>query len=339
MNFLITGGAGYIGSHAVQCVLKAGHQVVVLDNLERGYRAAVPSNVTLEQIDLRDTEMVIATLGKHAIDCVMHFAAFAFVGESVNEPLLYYHNNTAGSLSLLQAMDTVGVKKLVFSSTCATYGEPEQMPLVENMAQEPINPYGWSKLFVERMLIDYAAANPDFAFAALRYFNVAGSASDGSIGEAHNPETHVIPLLLLAAMGERESFTIFGEDYDTPDGTCIRDYIHVEDLVDAHVTVANALQPGDQRFYNLGIGKGHSVREVVDAAKRVTGVDIPIKMGTRRAGDPPQLYANPDKIKNELGWQAKITDLDQTIQTAWQWFQKHPHGYDDKVEQTAFSSV
>lgn len=339
MNFLVTGGAGYIGSHAVKRIREDGHQVVVIDNLERGYRAAVPSDVALEQIDLRDTELVAAALGKYAIDTVMHFAAYAMVGESVTDPLLYYHNNTAGSLSLLQAMDTVGVKRLVFSSTCATYGEPEQMPLVEDMQQEPISPYGWSKLFVERMLRDHAAANPDFSFAAMRYFNVAGSAADGSIGEDHQPETHVIPLLLLTALGRRESFTIFGEDYDTPDGTCIRDYIHVEDLVDAHVMVAKALQPGDQRFYNLGIGKGYSVREVVDAAKRVTGVDIPIKMGTRRDGDPPQLFANADKIKKEIGWEAKYTDLDKTIETAWQWFKNKPNGYRDNVEQNAVTSA
>ncbi len=338
MNFLVTGGAGYIGSHAVKRLIEAGHQVVVLDNLERGYRAAVPSDVPLEQIDLRDTEMVATILGKYAIEAVMHFAAFAMVGESVTDPLSYYHNNTTGSLSLLQAMDSVGVNRLVFSSTCATYGEPEQMPLVEDMAQAPINPYGWSKLFVERMLRDYAASNADFSFAALRYFNVAGSAADGSIGEDHQPETHVIPLLLLAALGRRDSFTIFGEDYDTPDGTCIRDYIHVEDLVDAHMLVADALQPGDQRFYNLGIGKGYSVREVVDAAKRVTGVDIPIKIGERRAGDPPQLYANADKIKNEIGWQAQYTDLDRIIETAWQWFKNRPNGYREPAETDAVAS-
>ena len=330
MNVLVTGGAGYIGSHAVRRLLAGGHKVAVLDNLYRGHRAAVPDNVSFIHADLRETDKVKAALKGNQIDCVMHFAALAYVGESVTEPLTYYDNNTAGTVSLLQAMNEAGVNRLVFSSTCATYGEPESMPIVETMPQSPINPYGWSKLFVERVLKDYAHANKDFAFAALRYFNVAGSASDGSIGEDHTPETHIIPVLLNVALGKVPKVTVFGDDYDTPDGTCVRDYIHVEDLVDAHAVVMDALKPGDQRFYNLGIGQGTSVKQLIDSAREVTGYEIPVEMGPRRAGDPPMLYANADKIKNELGWSAKQTDIRQAIESAWGWFKNHPDGYGDK---------
>ncbi len=330
MNVLVTGGAGYIGSHAVRRLLAGGHKVAVLDNLYRGHRAAVPDNVSFIHADLRETDKVKAALKGNQIDCVMHFAALAYVGESVTEPLTYYDNNTAGTVSLLQAMNEAGVNRLVFSSTCATYGEPESMPIVETMPQSPINPYGWSKLFVERVLKDYAHANKDFAFAALRYFNVAGSASDGSIGEDHEPETHIIPVLLNVALGKVPKVTVFGEDYDTPDGTCVRDYIHVEDLVDAHAVVMDALKPSDQRFYNLGIGQGTSVKQLIDSAREVTGCEIPVETGPRRAGDPPMLYANADKIKNELGWSAKQTDIRQAIESAWGWFKNHPDGYGDK---------
>jgi len=224
-------------------------------------------------------------------------------------------------------MQAAGVKRLVFSSTCATYGEPENMPITEDTPQSPINPYGWSKLFVERMLKDYAAANSDFSFAALRYFNVAGLHEDGTLGEDHEPETHIIPVILHAALGVRDKVTIFGTDYDTPDGTCIRDYIHVVDLVDAHIVVMDQLAAGDQRFYNLGIGRGYSVREIIDAAKRVTGIDLKVETGDRRAGDPPQLYANADKIRTELGWEPNYTNVDKVIATAWKWFKDHPNGY------------
>jgi UDP-glucose-4-epimerase GalE len=333
MNVLVTGGAGYIGSHAVKRLREAGHFVAVIDNLYRGHRAAVPPEVPFEQVDLRKTELVIQMLGKHAIDCVMHFAALAYVGESVEQPLEYYDNNTAGSISLLQAIDHVGVKRMVFSSTCATYGEPASMPIVESMPQTPINPYGWSKLFTERCLIDYAAANPDFTFTALRYFNVAGCADDGSIGEDHVPESHVIPLLLLTALKRREHFTVFGADYPTPDGTCIRDYIHVQDLADAHIAAMDAMAKGKIKgghFFNLGIGKGYSVRQLIDTAQRVTGLPIAVKTGPRRPGDPPELYANADKINRELGWSARITDLDEIVATAWRWFRDRPVGYGDR---------
>lgn len=327
MNVLVTGGTGYIGSHAVKRLLAGGHKVVVIDNLFRGHAQAVLKPAAFEKIDLRDTPAIERILHDHRVDCVMHFAALAYVGESVHEPLRYYDNNTAGTLSLLRAMHAAGVRRLVFSSTCATYGEPERMPITEDMPQRPINPYGWSKLFVERVLMDYAAANKSFGFIAPRYFNVAGAASDGAIGEDHEPETHLIPVLIHTALGKRKSATIFGDDYPTPDGTCIRDYIHVEDLADAHAVAMEAIRPGDQRFYNLGIGRGYSVKEVVTAVKKVTGIDFKVELGPRRPGDPPQLYANADKIKRDLGWSAKHTDINEIVETAWRWFKAHPDGY------------
>ena len=328
MNVMVVGGAGYIGSHAVKQLIETGHDVVVADNLFRGHRPAVHPKAAFHEIDLADTAALAKILGNHRVDCVMHFAALAYVGESVTEPLTYYDNNTAGAISLLKAMKTAGVKRIVFSSTCATYGEPETTPIVETMRQEPINPYGWSKWCVERILKDYGAADPDFSFVALRYFNVAGAAADGSLGEDHDPETHLIPVLLLAALERREKVTIFGTDYPTPDGTCIRDYIHVEDLCAAHITAMGALEPGDGRFYNLGIGKGYSVRQVLDAANRVTGIDVPVQYGARRPGDPAILFANAQKIQDELGWKATYTDIDRIVATAWNWFKHHPDGYD-----------
>lgn len=327
MNILVTGGAGYIGSHAVKRLLEGGHRVTVLDNLFRGHREAVPRAAAFEELDLRQTEAIANALTHHRVESVMHFAALAYVGESVTQPLDYYDNNTSGTISLLKAMQAAGVRKLIFSSTCATYGQPERMPITEETTQRPINPYGWSKLFIERVLLDYAAAHPEFAFAALRYFNVAGSASDGSIGEDHTPETHIIPVMLNAALGKTPQVNIFGSDYPTPDGTCIRDYIHVEDLVDAHAVVMEALKPGDQRFYNLGLGQGYSVKQLVEAAKRVTGVDFKVVVGPRRAGDPPQLFANADKIRRELNWKPRHTDLERTVETAWRWFRNHSNGY------------
>ena len=327
MNVLVAGGAGYIGSHAVKQLIEVGCQVVVVDNLYRGHRAAVDKRAIFQKIDLAETNALAEVLARHKIDCVMHFAALAYVGESVADPLAYYYNNTAGTISLLKAMKTAGVKRLVFSSTAATYGEPEKTPIVETMRQEPVNPYGWSKLCVERVLRDYAAADPEFSFAALRYFNVAGTAADGSLGEDHDPETHIIPVLLLTALGKRERVTVFGTDYPTPDGTCIRDYIHVDDLCAAHVAVMNALRPGDARFYNLGIGKGYSVREVLASARRVTGSDFPVEYGPRRAGDPPVLFASAEKIHGQLGWSARYTDIDSIVATAWNWFKDHPDGY------------
>lgn len=327
MNVMVAGGAGYIGSHAVKQLVEAGHRVLAVDNLCRGHREAVHPQAEFAEADLADTEALTALLRRSAIDCVMHFAALAYVGESVAEPLAYYRNNTAGTVSLLEAMKAAGVKRLVFSSTCATYGEPDAVPIVETMRQSPINPYGWSKWCVERVLRDYAASDPEFAFVSLRYFNVAGSAADGSLGEDHDPETHLIPVLLLTALGRREKVTVFGDDYPTPDGTCIRDYIHVEDLCAAHAVAMQSLVPGDQRFYNLGIGRGYSVREVYDAACRVAGATIPVEYGPRRAGDPAVLYADASKIRRELGWSARLLDLDAIVTTAWRWFRDHPNGY------------
>jgi UDP-glucose 4-epimerase len=338
---LVTGGAGYIGAHAVDRLLRDERQVVVLDNLILGHRAAIdrlqirhPDRLTFVEGDVGDTTLIDELLARHPIDAVMHFAAFASVGESVAEPLKYYRNNTQASLALIEACHRARIARFVFSSTCATYGEPpaERLPIAEDCPQSPVNPYGWSKLAVEHMLLDATrAASFPFGAAMLRYFNVAGCerAPDVrvSIGEDHTPETHLIPLVLQCALGQRDHVTIFGTDYDTPDGTCIRDYIHVLDLVDAHVAVLDALRPGDARTYNLGIGRGVSVREVIDAAKRVTGVDLPIRVGERRPGDPPVLYADAGKIRRDLGWSARITDLDDIIASAWAWFQTHPHGY------------
>lgn len=327
MRVLVTGGAGYIGSHAVRQLRTAGHDVAVVDNLFRGHRAAVPEGVPFHQVDLSQTDRLTQILAEQRTECVMHFGALAYVGESVSQPLVYYQNNTGGTVSLLRAMDATGVRKMVFSSTCATYGQPEQVPIVETTPQRPINPYGWSKWCVERVLIDYASAQPEFSVVALRYFNVAGSAADGSLGEDHDPETHLVPVILRAALGLAPAVTVFGTDYPTPDGTCIRDYIHVEDLCAAHITAMQAVRSGETRFYNLGIGKGYSVKEVIDSARRVTGREIPVQYGPRRPGDPATLFADSSKIQRELGWRPTYTDIDAIVATAWTWFEKHPKGY------------
>ena len=338
MNVLVTGGAGYIGSHAALRLMADGHAVTVIDNLSRGNLGAIgvlraAGDVHFVEADIGDGKAVADLLRDRSIEVVMHFAALAEVGESVQEPLRYYRNNLAGTVSLLEAMDACGVNRLVFSSTCATYGEPapQHIPMTEDCPQHPVNPYGRCKLAVEQMLFDQLHARADrdnpFAFAALRYFNVAGNDPEGRLGEDHDPETHLIPICLDTALGKHEAVTIFGTDYDTPDGTCIRDYIHVVDLVDAHVVVMEALQPGQALAYNLGIGNGLSVRQVIDACRRVTGIDYPVREGTRRAGDPPALYAAPAKIRSELGWSARFTDLDEIIATAWGWRRDHPDGY------------
>ena len=329
MNILVTGGAGYIGSHAVRQLIAAGHTVVVLDNLSYGHKAALPNGVPFYQVDLKETDRIEEILRNHQIQAVLHFAALISVGESVQKPLLYYRNNTAGAMSLLEAMERTGVKRFVFSSTAAVYGEPEETPIYETTRQLPINPYGRSKYFVEQILRDIAAADPEFGFMAFRYFNVAGAADDASIGEDHKPETHLIPLVLFAAMGKRANITVFGTDYPTPDGTCIRDYVHVNDLVAAHVLGIETLSSGDARFYNLGIGRGYSVKEILDASKNATGKDIPVVFGERREGDPARLFANSDKVQQELGWKPQHTDVEEIIVSAWRWHTSHPDGYRD----------
>ncbi|MDO5579530.1 MAG: UDP-glucose 4-epimerase GalE [Planctomycetia bacterium] len=329
LRVLVTGGAGYIGSHAVKTLHEKGYYVAVLDNLCRGHRKAVPEDVPFFQTDLQETDRIEEILRENKIDVVMHFAAFMAVGESVQCPIEYYRNNTGGALSLLYAMKKAGVCRFIFSSTAATYGEPETTPIYEDQRQLPVNPYGWSKWMVERILKDYGKANPEFGFTALRYFNVGGSAEDGSIGEDHRPETHLLPKIIYAALGKDEKLTVFGTDYPTPDGTCIRDYVHVEDLIAAHILAMEAIKPGDQKFYNLGIGHGYSVKEMLDAAEKVLERKIPVVYGERRPGDPARLYANSDKAQKELGWKPLHTDVADMIESAWKWYKNHPNGYPD----------
>jgi len=325
VNVLVTGGAGYIGSHAARQLAKAGHEVWVYDNLSLGHRAAVPAGRLIEG-DLMDRERVIAALADKRIEAVMHFAAFAFVNESVVDPAKYYQNNVVASLSLLEAMRGAGVGKIVFSSTTATYGVPERVPITEDEPQRPINPYGFAKLVIEQALADYASAY-GLGYAALRYFNAAGASPSGDLGEDHTPETHLIPIVLEVALSKRPHITIFGEDYPTPDGTCIRDYIHVDDLGAAHVSALEKLEPGQGLRLNLGTGRGHSVREVINSCRRVTGHPIPAQSGPRRAGDPPELVADSRLAQRILGWRPRFPDLDEIVRTAWQWHSTHPNGY------------
>ena len=328
MKILVTGGAGYVGSHAVRVLRNAGHEVWVYDNLIYGHRAAV-AGVPLIEGDLHDRAKLEPLLRKERIDAVMHFAAFALVGESVANPAMYYGNNVVGTYQLLEAMRGAGVRKLVFSSTTATYGEPEKIPIAETTPQQPINPYGFSKLVVERMLADYAAAY-GLAFVALRYFNAAGAAPEGDIGEDHTPESHLIPIVLQVALGQRNSISIFGNDYPTPDGTCIRDYIHVDDLADAHLKALDHMESGQGLRLNLGTGRGHSNLEVVEACRRVTGHAIPAIFGPRRAGDPPALVADASLARKVLDWQPRYMTIESIIETAWRWHHSHPRGYDDR---------
>lgn len=325
MNVLVVGGAGYIGSHAVGLLLDAGHTVRVYDNLSRGHAAAVPPGMLI-QGELEDRDKIVQTLRDEKIDAVMHFAAFALVNESVNDPALYYRNNIIATIELLDAMMEADVKKFVFSSTTATYGEPDIIPIAEDTLQQPINPYGFTKLVVEQALADYAAAY-GLGYAALRYFNAAGARPDGTIGEDHDPESHLIPIVLQVALGQREHITVFGDDYPTPDGTCIRDYIHVDDLSAAHLVALEKLEPGKGMCVNLGTGKGTSVREIIDACREVTGHPIPEVMGQRRAGDPPELVANATLARTLLGWETQYNDPKSIIETAWNWHKNNPTGY------------
>ena len=327
MNVLLTGGAGYVGSHAARLLELAGYDVWIYDNLAYGHRAAVPPGKLIEG-DLLDGARLTAALRDRKIDAVMHFAAFAYVGESVTEPAKYYRNNVVGALSLLDAMRAAGVGRIVFSSTCATYGVPEVVPITEAEKQAPINPYGFTKLVIEQALADYARAY-DFGYAALRYFNASGAAEDGSIGEDHDPETHLIPLVLQAALGQRDEVLVYGDDYPTSDGSCIRDYIHVDDLGRAHIAALERLQPGTGLKLNLGTGVGASVLEVIEAARRVTGQRIPHRIVERRPGDPPVLVADASLARRMLDWTPKYVGIEPIVASAWQWHEAHPQGYGD----------
>jgi UDP-glucose 4-epimerase len=327
VNILVVGGAGYVGSHAAHYLQRAGHAIWVYDNLSHGHAAAVPGGCLI-QGDLLDSDKLVEVLRQRRIDAVMHFAAFALVGESVHDPAKYYRNNVVGALSLLDSMREAGVWRIVFSSTTATYGAPERVPIAEETPQNPINPYGFTKLVIEKALADYARAY-GFGYAALRYFNAAGASATAEIGEDHDPETHLIPLVLQVALGQRPEIVIFGDDYPTPDGTCIRDYIHVDDLAAAHLAALQRLQPGSGLEMNLGTGRGHSVREVIQACRRVTGHAIPERIGARRPGDPPALVAGVRRAKELLGWEPRYRELDDIVASAWRWHRAHPQGFND----------
>ena len=323
MKLLVTGGAGYIGSIVAQLLLDAGHEVVVLDSLERGHREAVPSCARLLEVDLRDAQATREALAE-GFDGALHFAAYALVAESVAHPERYYRNNVVGSLNLLDALRAADVKRLVFSSTCAVYGEPEVVPMDETTPTRPVNAYGASKLAVDGMIADECRAH-GLGAVSLRYFNVAGAS--GCLGEDHEPETHIIPNVLRAAQGINAEVQIFGTDYATPDGTAVRDYIHIEDLARAHLLALEGARPGQHRVFNLGNGNGFSVREVIDAAREATGLEIPVREAPRRPGDPPMLVAASAKIRSELGWEPRKPSLVEMVADAWAFAQSHPHGY------------
>ncbi len=333
MKVLVTGGAGYVGSHCVRALLAGGHDVTIFDNLSAGHAGAVPGDARLIVGDLEDVVLLDGLFAQGRFDAVMHFAAFIEVGESVLHPLRFYENNVGNSVKLLSAMERHGVKRMVFSSTCATYGVPEKMPITEEMPLRPASPYARAKLAVEWALADSAAAW-GLGYVALRYFNAAGAAADGTIGEDHHPETHLIPNVLMVALGQRPHVKIFGEDYPTRDGTCVRDYVHVEDLGAAHVKAIEIVHSGEARFFNAGTGQGATVREVVDVARKVTGHAIPVEQSPRRDGDVPMLYADSSKIRRELGWSPKFEKLEPIIASAWAWHSKHPRGFDDRASRT-----
>jgi UDP-glucose-4-epimerase GalE len=327
-NVLVTGGAGYIGSHAAKALRRAGYGVVVYDNLVAGHRGAVKYGELVEG-DISDVARLRAALRRHEVFGVMHFAAFLDVGESVRDPIRYYRNNVVGAVKVLEAMAAESVKHLVFSSTCATYGEPIETPITESHPQKPINSYGETKLAVERALPHFERAY-GMSWVALRYFNASGADPDGEIGEDHSPEIHVIPRAIEAATGG-PGLTVFGDDYPTPDGTCLRDYVHVSDLATAHVLGLEAIaETGKSGAYNLGTGHPRSVREVIDTVQRVTGLPVPWTLGPRRPGDPAVLYAASHKAQSELRWTPRYADLDTIVRTAWDWHRTHPRGYADK---------
>ena len=327
MRILVCGGAGYIGSNMTALLAAEGHEPLVYDNLSKGHRGAV-GDVEFVVGDLADYDLLLKTLRERRIEAVMHFAAWIEVGESVQEPLKYYRNNTSNTQNLLSAMETAGVGRFVFSSTAAVYGMPETTPITEEMPKAPINPYGESKWAVERMC-HYQSEAGRLHYAALRYFNACGAGNNGLCGEDHRPESHLIPLTIQAAMGKRPDIRIYGTDYDTPDGTCIRDYIHVDDLCRAHLLALGKLDEQPEQVYNLGNGQGYSVREVIETVRRVSGKDFTVVEADRRPGDPAVLTSDANKARRELGWTCQKPELETMVATAWQWHSKHPNGYSD----------
>ena len=329
MAILVCGGAGYIGSHAVHALVEKGEQVVIVDNLQTGHRGARNPAAKFYEGDIRDASVLDKIFTENKIEAVIHFAANSLVGESMEKPLLYFNNNVYGMQVLLEAMVRHGVDKIVFSSTAATYGEPKRVPIYEDDETCPTNTYGETKLTMEKMMKWVSRAN-GVRYVSLRYFNAAGALPDGSIGEDHKTETHLIPLILQVPTGRRDHITVFGDDYPTPDGTCLRDYIHVVDLADAHVLALEYLRKGGASdIFNLGNGQGFSVKEMIAAAEKATGRSIKVEIGARRAGDPAQLIASSEKARTVLGWKPQFTDVEQVIGTAWRWHEHHPHGYED----------
>ena len=328
MAVLVTGGAGYIGSHCVAALLARGERVVVVDNLSQGHRAAVLGG-TLCVGDLRDASFLDDVFRGHDVESVVHFAAHSLVGESMRDPAKYYHNNVYGTLCLLEAMRRHGVGRIVFSSTAAVYGEPETVPIPESAATRPTNAYGATKLAIEEMMRWFDAAY-GIRYISLRYFNAAGAHEGGAIGEDHNPETHLVPIVLAVALGKRPHVEIYGDDYPTADGTCVRDYIHVDDLAEAHLLALDRLRAGaGSGVYNLGTGRGYSVREIIETARRVTGHPIPAVVTARRPGDPAVLIASSEKARRELGWRPRRESVEDVVRSAWRWHRSHPDGYGD----------
>ena len=332
MSVLVLGGAGYIGSHAVAQLIDANYDVVVVDNLVKGHHEAVHSQAKFYEGDIRDKAFLNRVFEQEDVEGVFHFCAFSLVGESVEIPLQYFNNNVYGLQVLLEVMKDHDVNHIVFSSTAAVYGEPDTVPIHETDTQAPTNPYGESKLMMEKMM-KWCHKAYGVNYTALRYFNVVGAHVEGSIGEDHHPETHLIPIVLEVALGQRDALTIFGNDYDTEDGSCIRDYLHVVDLIDAHILAYQYLRNGGESgVFNLGSSQGYSVFEILEAARKVTGKDIPAQVGPRRAGDPSKLVAASDKAKSMLGWQPQHDDIHEIIRSAWNWHRQHPHGYQDQSE-------
>lgn len=328
MSILVLGGAGYIGSHAVYQLIDQGYEVVVVDNLQTGHKQAVHPQARFYEGDIRNREFLKKVFKEQQIKAVVHFAANSLVGESMERPLEYYDNNVYGTQILLETMKDAGVRHIVFSSTAATYGEPESIPITENMPTMPTSTYGETKLAMENMM-KWCEQAFDLKYVALRYFNVAGARSTGEIGEDHRPETHLIPVVLQTALGQRDSITIFGDNYPTKDGTCIRDYVHVEDLIDAHILALKYLQNGGKSsVFNLGSSEGFSVKEIIDMARKITGKEIPSMIGERRAGDPAVLIASSEKAKRVLGWNPVKTNIERIITDAWNWHRNHPNGYE-----------